>query len=194
MSEAPTTGSTIRKVVLVMTLVAIAIAITSTLVPLAYKRPFAILLFYLPILWVAWLGGAIFSVRDPRTDRHWTVLWVLVDFSVLTTFLAFELGAPGRSSQGADLAAFVAFAPVVFPLILAVAALPDAAQNELLLRNTELGSRINLELGQTTTTWLFFSVVAAIQCWLLLGSIRYWIRRRQGGTASRPVTPPSRDH
>lgn len=125
-----------------------------------------ILCFYFFGLWALW---TVCLIAVPRlTATHLIGLWALVDTGLLVALLAMaaslSASRPHAGPDGADLAIFIAYLPVVFPSVLVVpsSAIPHFTD---LFEGTLGHIRADL-LG----AWIGMSGLAALQS-LVLGAI-----------------------
>jgi len=114
--------------------------------------------FIAPALWVCW----IFSVLVERKSNPWllTVVWVVVDVSILFLFMANAKFVEGWShTRDVDMVVVAAYFPVIFPLLFVFSLFPAWGSDFL----ERVGLFIENQMGAPFAFWILLSVVAGIQ-------------------------------
>ncbi|OUS28645.1 hypothetical protein A9Q99_11570 [Gammaproteobacteria bacterium 45_16_T64] len=89
------------------------------------KSYFAFLYFYIPLLWMIWIGCS-FKMRHERRLYALVFLWMIINFIPLITLTSFSIGdSDFYNSKGLDFTILVIYAPVILPLVFLFKAPPE---------------------------------------------------------------------
>jgi hypothetical protein len=140
------------------------------------------LLLYFCALWVVWILCVCAATPWPGVARL-SALWALIDLGVLVAFLAMARNVATSaygSTEGADIALFVAFGPVALPLGFVITYWDVALPSVVGLLESTLGHfRADL-----IDAWLVMSTIAAVQCSILI--LVSWAIRSIRGNRKNP--------
>jgi len=146
-----------------LSLLGIALALTVLSIAPILTAP---VIFYFFGLWSVWIVCACAATPWPGAARL-SALWALIDLGLLILFFAMArnvLESPSSGPDGADVAVFIVFLPVIVPSVFLLSywgvALPSV---DGLLESTLGHYRANL-----VDAWLVMSVIAAMQCCVLV--------------------------
>ena len=133
-----------------------------------------------PLLWLMWLGCAIFVYDGKHDWRYLLRLWVLVDLAILFYLLAtWRYDHNVLRSQGVEIGLGLMYFPVVIPTGFVSSWLLYGVIGPLF--NIDFNTSILHGIGEVFETWIEFSTVAAIQSYLVIvitHHIKAWRVRR----------------
>lgn len=161
----------IYKITALMSMVGGILTITNFLIS---GNIFWLLSFYFPILWLLWLG-CVFCIQMERRPLRLGCLWLLIDFVILLFLVSSQFNDPGWfRSQGVEMILVLIFFPVIIPIILVIATLPNNIGYFFSHAFDWIGNFFGGGLGEAVSSWLslsFLGMVQAIIFYLLLSFV-----------------------
>lgn len=138
------------------------------------------LIFYLPALWILWIFCA-FYVQPKRELRRLLSMWLVIDLSVLLVLMSLAMSTEGGiNAQGADMVLFLLYLPIIVPLGLVAGWLLHIAN----LSSANVGMLFDSTLGEVFAVWLEFSLIGALQSWILAAVSERFFKKRMNRESS----------
>ena len=139
------------------------------------------LIFYLPLLWALWLLFFFFALEKNKLLKLF-LLWIVIDAAALGTFICLSFGLPSWSrASGADIVPLISYFPAVAPIFVLIRLVAPDFFTILSASSAEIIRYSGGETGGAVDTWFVYSMMAAIQSFILivLGRLTSWFRQKK---------------
>jgi len=146
---------------LALSMVAFFVALASFLVPEEHRYIFVWTYFYVPFLWMFWIGS-VFKTTVHRKVTYAIITWMFINFSILLTLISVTSESKDvEQSLGADVVMTFLYFPITVPSIVLSKILPFSMAH--IIPNTEKKLLVGI-----VNIWLEMSIWAVFQSGLIL--------------------------